>query len=99
VKTANVTLTAEQTRLNQEVIDVNWPGMNYFRAVCILDTGAWSDEVIGWFTTEAAAIQTINHFAEVTNITAVLNVRVAPAPYYEAMVDSPYYEVPFDDED
>jgi len=80
-------MTAEQAQLNKEVIDVNWPGMSYFKAVCITGDGAWTDEAIGFFETEAAAIAVINQYVEVTNITAVVNVRVAPVPFFEKMIE------------
>ena len=58
-----------------------------FKAVVITDTGAWDDLNIGWFATEAEAIACIHQFADVTNITGIVNVRTATPPFSEYMLE------------
>jgi hypothetical protein len=82
------TLTQVQAAALAEYIKWNHSdNKKLFKAVVITDTGAWADETIGCFATEAEAIACIHQFADVTNITGIVNVRTATPPFCEYMLE------------
>jgi len=82
------TLTQVQADALAEHIAVNHgDNEKLFKAVVITDTGAWADETIGWFASEAEAIACIHQFADVTNITGIVNVRTATPRFSEYMLE------------
>lgn len=81
------TLTRVQAAALAEFVAVNHGDDKLFKAVVITDTGAWDDMNIGWFTTEAEAIACIHEFAAITNITGIVNVRIATPPFCDYMIE------------
>ena len=80
-------LTPVQEAALADHIKWNADGRRFFRAVCIVDTGAWTDEPVGYFKTEAEALACIQEFADLTNIVAIINIRETDTPFAEYMIE------------
>ena len=80
-------LTEKQEAALASHIEWHADGRKFYRAVCIVDTGAWTDEPVGYFKTEAEALACIQEFADLTNIVAIINIRETDTPFAEYMIE------------
>jgi hypothetical protein len=80
-------LTPVQEAALADHIKWNADGRKFFRAVCIVDTGAWTDEPVGYFETAAEALACIQEFADLTDIVAIINIRETAVPFADYMIE------------
>lgn len=80
-------LTEKQEAALADHIKWNADGRKFYRAVCIVDTGAWTDEPVGYFETEAKALDCIQEFADLTDIVAIINIRETSVPFADYMIE------------